>query len=126
MSATIKPVSGESLAIVTYQEPFNPVEDLAYVQDELEHLLAQTGAPLQVVVDLRQIDLDFSELVQSLGMTSSSSSAASSKSGQIRLTFVGDSEMVKMAADAYGQAQYGGAEVDMFASLDQALAHARR
>lgn len=126
MSASIERLDNENIAIARYIQPFNPQQDLSYVKTELEKLLASASGAFHVIVDLSQINLTFGDLVQSMGETVDPDSEASAKKGRLVFTLVGSDALIKMAADAYAQDQYGGMKVELFPSVDAALAHVRQ
>lgn len=122
MSATVEQLPNENIAIVTYSPPFNPTKDVFYVKTELEKMLKSIDV-LNIIVDLRQINLSFSDLVESMGQTVDPDSETSAKKGRVITTLVGSDDLIKMAVDAYAQEQYGGVKVEIFPNVEAALTH---
>jgi len=123
MSASIERLANENVAIVRYTQPFNPAQDLTYAKDELEKILASTPGTLNVIVDLSQINLTFADLVESMSRTVDPDSETSAKKGRLVNILVGSDALIKMAADAYAQEQYGKMKVDIYPSVEVSLEH---
>ncbi|HEX3049755.1 MAG TPA: hypothetical protein VHP83_03795 [Aggregatilineaceae bacterium] len=123
MSASIERLAHKNVAIVRYTQPFNPVQDLTHVKTELEKFLASSSGVFNVIVDLSQINLTFADLVESMSQTVDPASETSAKKGRLVNILVGSDALIKMAADAYAQEQYGKTKVDIYPSVEVALEH---
>lgn len=123
MSASVKQLPNEDVVIVSYAEPFNPAQDVTYAKHELEKILASKTGPVNAIVDLSQIRLSFADLVASMGQTVDPDSETAAQKGRLISTLVGSTALIKMAADAYAQEQYGGMKVEIFPTVEAALDH---
>ncbi|MGF1505189.1 MAG: hypothetical protein GYB64_00315 [Chloroflexi bacterium] len=104
-------------AIPPIEEPYQLVRDL---RDYVDTYLAEHHDPVVYrIVDVSQVDLTLFE-----GMNGLAEDAANATDRE-RFMFVGQSEMVRILADAAAQEQYGAHGARAYSTLDDAMADIR-
>jgi len=118
MSLTSETNLDESILIVTFTEPFDPVADAQKAFGDLLALVEKAKPPYFYVNDMRGVNLAFDDLVT--GMTVFLQKVSLH---DVHFVGIGSGEMVALGAKAVKQAQYGGhKEGFIFESREAALA----
>jgi hypothetical protein len=127
--ATVEVLSGERILVVTITNPFKPDVDMPRMFDQTFRLIADPKEPFVQIVDLSSIDStgDFSQMLAAMGHAASMSrnSRAAGIGRPPSLVFVGTGPLAKLAANAMGQTQYGGAGGHICSSREEAIVLAR-
>lgn len=119
MTVEIKQLPGEPIVIASIYEPIDMSVDPKTNRDECNAIARQTDGPLYRITDFSNFTLTFAQMVGGLAEDIKFSEA------NIVHLMVGSTDMVKMQADAVKQEQYGARDVQLFASVDEAIAYAR-
>jgi hypothetical protein len=127
MTINLTKLPDEAIVIVEAGAAFKLRDDLPEFWWMLTPMLDAATQPLYIVADTRGINLPFGDMVAALGAVTRSEEAKRVNShpmlGPRRL--VADSELLRMAANALKQVQYGEQQVNIYATLEDALAAVR-
>lgn len=109
--------------IVTFVPPYSLEKDFPKANQMLTDVLEETDGQLNYVADMSDIEVDFATLVEGLRVAFKTPNSAFSNP-RLNMMTVMKSEVLKMGATAASQQeQYGKIPVQMFDSVDDALAH---
>lgn len=106
-----------------------PIED--YVQETIDSdaAVAKIGEKIEGkyyrIADMRQFQMDFSSIVEWLGQQRQRSAGSINDERVISL-LVSSEENTIAAAKFAGQEQYGGKQIKIFSTVEDAIAHARK
>jgi hypothetical protein len=125
MAYTIQQVGNEPIIVVKTTNPFNPEKEVPEQNEKIGKLVQRMTPPVFLIADLSELQISFSDLVLSLAEVKRSEDGAFNNKNLITLT-VGSEEMVKLSVQAAKQKQYGETNIQIFASVDEAIAHARK
>ena len=126
MTTTIEHLSGNALLLTIdtdLTEDQNLRDTVQLVSAEMNARLDQAEAPQTVIVrDAENMRLNFSVLVQALGLTATRGQTAFFSHPNIsQVFFVTRNNLVKIAATALSQTQYAGLRASVVPTLDEAL-----
>jgi hypothetical protein len=121
MSYAVKLLPGEPVIIVSFSLPFDPLNDVPEAYTEAAELSQTLRDTVFLLSDVSAVNLNLDDLINGLAMLRD----ALPKTKEYRLIGIGSSDMVKRAAQAMTQAQYGSVDVSLFSSLNDALARIR-
>jgi hypothetical protein len=123
MSATHHQLDGEPIVIVTYQADIT-AQDVQAASIRSSEIAQASPEALYWIVDLSQVQANFQDAIQAVTYVSRGSPGVTS--GNAARTFlVGSHQLVRFFQDAMSQPQYGGLQLPLFRSLDDALAALR-
>jgi hypothetical protein len=128
MPFRLEKLPDEPIVMVSIVEPFDVKADYVPFANELLGLLDQSSEPLFAISDSRSLKLSFGEMVSMLGIvTRGDESRRLEKHPKIRAwLIVVENELLRMGANALGQAQYGGNAIPLFRTVEEALDYAGR
>lgn len=111
--------------VVTMQEPFDSARDsLLSTGAANSQVAAIEGDLVYVIVDLSQLKLDLSSLMEGFAAAFLPHEGVSMDhvmASRVRTLMIGTGSLMKMAARAAGQEQYGSRQIELFPTLDKAL-----
>lgn len=110
------------LLISIYTNPLDPYHDVQGVVDAVNAHYSPTGPMLYIISDVTELTINFSDLVVGLANATTRADRWHVGAPNSTTSIVGSGEMVALGASSVSQDQYGGAEVLMFATLDEAIA----
>lgn len=121
MPATVEKILGKPIAIVTYYGHVT-AEDTRGVFAQVSGLLDTYGAPIyrvtQVNTDL--VDMTFDE-VMLMTVLASKGTHGSTTDPNVKTVLVGDHPFIDLYADAMRQEVFGGVDIPIYDTLDEAL-----
>ena len=115
-------VESEPIIVTTITEPVDWEADARGALVEVNRLTAQIEGEVYRIADLSGVKATFSDLVQGLAAVTRSEGGWLSAPGQ-RPIVVTSQQITALFADFAQQDQYGKLAVDVFPTLDAALAH---
>lgn len=122
MPITYEKLPDEPIAILTYTNPFEHEAMGPHFAQAAQD--AEETAPLYVINDLSQLTVDFGAMM--IGMRQASlGGPGTAADPRTRHVLVSTEDIMQAAAEAMKQDQYGGLEVPIFASLDDAFDYVR-
>jgi len=124
MSFEIQQLKDEPIVVITCHNPFDFTGDIAAANRQVAALL-ENGETITRIIDFTEIEMTFANLVESLA-TKTREEPGSLRDPRVRTVLVGTHELVVMKAQSLRQEQYGGLDVPLFESLDEAIAHCRQ
>lgn len=122
MTYRMERLADEPILISTMEPPLSPEADVAAIGSELEHFLADMGAPIHLILDLSEVSLSFSQMVMMMGAAASRQHLGD---GSVRMVLVGSNPILKLGAESARQEQYGGVHVAWYATREEALTYVR-
>jgi hypothetical protein len=128
MPFKLEKLPDEPILMVSIVEPFDVKADYIPFTNDLLDLLDRTSEPVYAISDSRSLKLSFAEMVSMLGIVTRGDEAKRlEKHPKIRAwLIVVENELLRMGANALGQAQYGGNAIPLFRTVEEALDYARR
>ncbi len=124
MSVKVEALNNKNAILITYDSPYKPIEDvMKSLELELELLKEMSVFPADILVDISRLDLSFSDIVHGLGTITQSEVGREVAKYDLRIIHIGSSDMVKMGVDGLRQEQYGGHDVVMFSTVEDAIAY---
>jgi hypothetical protein len=119
MPISLEPHTAEKILFLRYVAPVNPDEDMpAAIQAIIEFSQSVQG-DFFVISDAREFPVTFDVLVEALDLVRRQLIGV-----PVRFVLIGTDEMVRFAAEAIAQKQYGGFEpAKVFATDEEAFAH---
>ncbi|GAB4508777.1 MAG: hypothetical protein OHK0046_02250 [Anaerolineae bacterium] len=114
----------EPIIIVNWQNPFDTTTDILESNKLVSDFANRSGTPVYRIIDTHEIDLTFGDLVHILDLKTRNE-PGSLRDPRIHTVLVGTHEMVRMKAQSLSQEQYGGLNVPLFESVDDAIAYCR-
>ncbi len=119
MPLHVEPRVAERILIQRHVPPIDPVENMQAAIESTKDFYQQVGQEFFVISDARQFPVTFDVLVEGLDLIRRSLTGI-----PIRLVVIGDGELIRLAAEAIAQKQYGGFEAGkVFANDEEALAY---
>ena len=125
MSYDVKEFKGEPIVLVTMNEDFDPAHDTADSIERLTPFFDAQTAPIFYAVDIRSIRFDFGDVVSMMGMATKGNATFLRHPNIRELVIITSSEMITLGAKALGQSQYGGLNVSVFGSPEEAFGYMR-
>ncbi|MBN1312229.1 MAG: hypothetical protein JXB30_12490 [Anaerolineae bacterium] len=114
-------------AIIVYRYP-EKLESNQEIRDatvaEADLVLKMPDPVIWVIHDTRRLTIDFGRLVTAL-VTLTTEGPEGADDPRLRVAAISSSELVKLAAKAATQKQYGNWKVSIFETYEEALMHAR-
>lgn len=115
MSVDINILQEEPVILFTIQAPIDGENDARVTSEKAIEFAEELGQPVYRIVDFSQVDVTFTDIV--MGM----SAGAGVPADLVQTYMVGSHALVKLAAESSAQEQYGGIQVYLYASVDEAL-----
>lgn len=127
MSVTVSMLPSEPILVAVITAPFVPEDDMPVMLRDIKTLREQVTQQVVIIIDMSAVNINFTTLADALAMARDQIRKEREAGATLpgRYLFVGSDDLVSIAADAMTQEQYGGIGGMLFASYDDALAHAR-
>ena len=125
MNYSIEEISGEPIITVTSFESFDLATDTARSIEDLIKVLDAQPIPVFYISDVRELRVDFSDMVGLLGGVTKGNRALFKHHNLREIIIVTDSKLVNLGAKSLGQKQYGNLPVSVFETPEEAFAYAR-
>lgn len=125
MPAFAEKLPNEPIIILAVSDPSDKLADemkAAYV--DIARWAVEIDGPYIRITDATGLNITFGEFVKVLSAASTSGPGSASDPNATTLLVATD-DLVKFAAEALAQEQYGNLNIGLFESRDDALAHAR-
>jgi hypothetical protein len=116
--------------LATMTEPFDTGKEAPVSIGEVNATLAQIeGDLVYIIIDLSQLNLNLGNLMQGFAMAYLPHEEVRTEhmlDDRVRTLMIGTGEMMKIAVKSLQQDQYGNHHVELFPTVDEALAHIRQ
>jgi hypothetical protein len=119
MPVNVKQIPQQPIVVITITEPYNRLKEAPVAEQQFQALTATIQGTIYRILDVTGWRIPFDDLVNALASDTRGGTGADPR---IRSIMVGTSEMAALAAKSMKQKQYGGREMLLFASMDEALA----
>ena len=124
MPATVTRLPNEPIVVVKITPPADPQKEVGEVTQAIAEMFEGKEGPIYRINDFTDANLSFPVLVTGLALETQGLPGSFSDP-RVKMVFVGTSDMVELGAKSMRQEQYGGLDILLFATLDDALAHIR-
>ena len=124
MPIETQPIDDENIIIIKISDPFKMAETIPELSDILQTKLDSTDGTLYYISDICDATINFADLVSGMGLVFKGGLESFSDS-RLHMIVVSESSLVKMGSKAAQQTQYGGVNIKVFATVDDALTYAR-
>ncbi len=125
MSYTIELLPGEPILLSNIHADFNVGQELLEAVNQLTRMLDAADGQLYYVTKLENFSLSFGDMVQVLSRLTSGDLAFMKHPNLYKVVVVANNDLIRLGSNALSQTQYGGVRVDVFDSLEEALASVR-
>lgn len=122
---TIERLPGEPIVLSTIHADFSVGKELPEAVGKLTQMLDAADEPLYYVTKVDNFSLSFGDMVQALGRLTSGDLAFVQHPNLYKIVVVAYNNLIRLGSNALSQTQYGGVRVDVFDSLEEALASVR-
>ncbi len=123
MSIEITLLADLPVICVVFHEALT-LEGVQYVFQKSTELTQGMPAPIYRISDIRKAQTSFAEMLKIL-QAARGGRAGSPTDPRIRQLFVGSNQWINMARNVMEQPQFGGVQIPIFASMDDAIAYVR-
>ena len=125
MAFKVEKVPNEPIVISTISNPYDAMVDSAGIAQELLQILSETSDTIYYVADMSNLNVSFSELT--VGLAHAFRTPGSPYANpRLKTLPVGSAGMIKFGVEAASQqSNYGKQQIQLYASVDEALAFAR-
>lgn len=124
MPYKVERLPNEPIIVVTWQSPTDPGEDADKMCEEVDACIKPDETKVYCINDFREVKINFSALVSGMAVQRQNRPGAAGDP-RIRSIMIGSGTLWDLASKAAKQLQYGGLDMPLFATLDDAIAHAR-
>jgi hypothetical protein len=119
MSISLESHVAEKILFLRYVAPVNPDEDMPAAIQAITQFSQSVQGNFFVIADAREFQVTFDVLVEALDLVRRQLAGV-----PVRFVVIGTDEMVRLAAEAIAQKQYGSFEpAKVFATDQEAFAH---
>lgn len=126
MAIHVEKLKDEPIIVHHYPEKLSSNQDIRDAITAEYAIFASLPDPIVWVIhDTSRLTIDFGTLISAL-VTVTREGQARPDDPRLRVAAVSRSELLKLAARSASQRQYGGWQVSIFDTYEQALTHARR
>ncbi|MBZ0310044.1 MAG: hypothetical protein K8I82_28545 [Anaerolineae bacterium] len=125
MPVTAQKLTDENIIVVSYESPYR-VEDTIESVETIHQIVEEATDVIYLIVDLTRLNMGFSDMVQGLAASTSGKQGWSLKDPRTRLVVVGANKLIEFGVKAVNQTQYGGVNIPLFDTLDEALTYVRK
>lgn len=124
MAFTLQQLPGEPIIIDTHSEPLEPSGYAEFARD-LVALATTIEGPIWRVIDLSGVNVSFEVLVHVMAEEAKSGLPGTSGDPRVQPMIVGSGETIELMVKSAKTELYGGIEMQIFATQDEAIAYAR-
>ncbi len=114
----------ENILVAVFENPYK-VADSTEMLEQFSQMLEDTTGKVYLIGDMSKLNLNFGDMVQGLASVVSNKYGPLLKEERLHLLAITSSKILEFGVKALGQSQYGGLNVSLFNSLDDALGFAR-
>ncbi|MEM6284674.1 MAG: hypothetical protein AAF787_20970 [Chloroflexota bacterium] len=125
MAYEIKQIDNAPIWVATYTEPYNAIVDAGAVDAEMTSITAGMEGPIYYIPDLRATDVNFGQIVEGMAAAFQPGVKSFYNDPRVKILTVGTNELIKMATVAAASKQYGEIDIQIFATPEEAIAHAQ-
>lgn len=121
MAIKVELLSDEPIVIVYFQNPFDVPTDIPAVSQHLNAIFDAANQPLWNITVASDLQISFGQMVEGLALMTKGELSAMNHPNIGGRCVVANQALVKLGAEALGQAQYGGFKMSIAETLEQAL-----
>ena len=126
MSFTAERIEQEPIILIRMIAPLHPVDDLAELYRQTDALAAEIPGKIYRLMDWTQAQLTFDLIQELLDIQRRSAASTAPKSPRVKNHYIVADEMGHLLIESLRQNQYGGLDVTIFSSEDEALQQIRQ
>ena len=116
MAVDINILPDEPVIVFTIQAPVDGEKDARTTSEKAIEFAHELGQPVYRIVDFSQVNVTFTDILMGI------SAGTGVPDDLVHTYMVGSHELVRLAAESSAQEQYGGGiQVQLYASIDEAL-----
>jgi len=126
MTHTIQQVANEPIILIKIFSPFDAHNETSEILHEIIEMVYPMPGLTYLIYNVLELKLGFSDMV--MGMAAALRSnvpGVEELKTKARMVVVGAGDLIKFAAKSAKQVQYGGLNVELFDTSEEALAFAR-
>lgn len=126
MTYTVELLPVERTLLTTFDEDFRLAQHGTALLEEMKAEFDKASAPLVMLDDLTHLHMGFSDLVSALAISTRGASAITRHPNVSKVVFVSTNNLFAICGEALKQVQYGQVKVEIYRTLDEALAAIRQ
>lgn len=125
MAVELERIGKEPILVAHFAQPFS-ANDVIEANAATAALVKEMGVMVYRIEDVTKAMLDFGDITLGLQEASRANAPGSAHDPQVQFLFVGTGLVVEITAKSFAQEQYAGRTVPLFATVDEAIAYARK
>lgn len=125
MNFSVEISDGEPIVIFQLKSGYKFARDISESQTVLDEAISQFNSKIVLITDFSNVSMEFSDMVIKLSEDTNGKPGSLSDPRIRRNVFIGNDDMVDLAAQSLQQTQYGKVDVMIFRDLDTALEFSR-
>ncbi len=125
MNFSVETSNTEPIVIFHLKSGYQFARDISTSQTVLDEAISQFNSQVVLITDFSSVSMDFSDMVLKLSEDTNGKPGSLSDPRIRRNVFIGNDDMVELAAQSLQQTQYGKVDVMIFRDLDTALEFSR-
>lgn len=125
MAVTLDLQPGEPILLVKFLNPFDIKIDIPGYMQDLRAIYDAAAEPLVNITDVTGLKLSFGDIVAGMAILTKGQKEVILHRNAIVYIAVADSDMLRLAASALSQVQYGSIPIKVAKTLDEAIRQAR-
>ena len=127
MPFTVERVGNEPILLLALKEPLNLQEEIGGIFRTIDKHLSNMPTPAVVIHDFSEFHISFGDLVMGLQAQTKTPNAPGTLTDERSHTcIIGNDDIIRIASDSLKQDQYGGLDVPIYESYDEAIQYARQ
>jgi hypothetical protein len=126
MPYTIEQLPGEPIILATYTNPLNFAQDFRQARDEI-YALSKTipGSTVYLIHNARDLRVSVNDLYSGIVAVFKPEELKRERDARLHAIGVGAGSVVEFGVDVIKQTRFGGIEIELFETFEEALAYAR-
>lgn len=127
MPYQFKAYPNEAILLVSLHDPLDLESEIENIFNEISAKVDQMQHPAVIIHDFRDFTQTFSGLMMGLqAQTQTPNAPGTITDARTRTIIVGSNEIARMAAEAVRQEQYGGLDIPIYETVEEAETRARQ
>jgi len=126
MAYEIQRIDNKPIWVATLAEPYDSAKDAQGLDKAMADEIAGVEGKIIYIADMRKLHIRFGDIVTGLAEAFKSDSIVFFTNPRVVSLTVATDELIKMAAEAVKQDQYGGIDIKTFATVEEAIAYGEK
>ena len=124
MPFTVERLQNEPIIVITWSDPPNAAKDMPESWKEIDRRIRPDESGVYTISDLRNLTIDFASIVSGMTLQQEQRPGAANDP-RVHSILVGSGILWEIVSKGAKQFKRAGMELPLFATMEEALAHAR-